>query len=176
MHGRVIKVFGKYYTVKYNGNSLNCILRGKIRNDKRLKRFSEPVVTGDFVDFEINEDGSGVINYIHERKNVFSRKDKGRNKEDILAANLNLIIIIQSIKEPRLNLRFVDRLMVRAIKEDIPVVLCINKTDLAVRKEIKYVKFNGSKYYDCLLEEIGLKINLPQIEGRQVLCQSYNNY
>ncbi|MBN2039639.1 MAG: ribosome small subunit-dependent GTPase A [Spirochaetes bacterium] len=105
-----------------------------------LKIYSDPAAVGDIVSFNFNEDGSGVINTILPRKNIFSRKGKARNrKEDIIAANLDLITIIQAFKKPRLNLRFVDRLSVRSEKEKIPVLLCINKLDLADDKTIEYI-------------------------------------
>ncbi len=139
MTGKVIKVFGRYYTVKSEeGREINCILRGIIRKDKRLRRFSDPAATGDIVDFEINDDGEGVINSILDRDNIFSRKERGNSKEDIIASNLDQVAVIQSFKIPKPNLRFVDRLIVRGEKENIPVILCVNKLDLAEKKDISY--------------------------------------
>ncbi|MFC1668850.1 ribosome small subunit-dependent GTPase A [Spirochaetota bacterium] len=145
MIGKIVKVYGKFYIVLNNDERINCVLRGKIRKDERLKRFSEPAATGDMVDFDLNDDGTGAINSIQQRKNVFSRKDKARGKEDIIASNLDQIVIIQSFTKPKLNLRFVDRLLVRGMKENIPVVLCVNKVDLATKENIDYVHqyYNG---------------------------------
>jgi ribosome biogenesis GTPase / thiamine phosphate phosphatase len=139
--GIITKVFGLFYTVKYNDSHINCVLRGKIRQSKELLTYSDPVAVGDKIAFTVNEDGTGVINEILKRKNIFSRKEKGRNKkEDIIACNLDLVIIIQSIKNPRLNFRFIDRLIVRCEKEKIPVLICINKLDLADKIIIKYIE------------------------------------
>ncbi len=138
--GIVTKIFGLFYTVKYDNSHINCVLRGKIRQSKELKFYSDPAAVGDKVLFAINEDGAGVINEISKRKNIFSRKEKGRNKkEDIIACNLDLVVIIQSIKTPKLNFRFIDRLIVRCEKEKIPVLICINKADLANEAIIKYI-------------------------------------
>jgi ribosome biogenesis GTPase / thiamine phosphate phosphatase len=139
--GTVTKVFGLYYTVKFNGTRINCVLRGKIRQSKELKIYSDPVAAGDNVIFNLNDDGTGVISEILKRKNIFSRKEKGKNKkEDIIACNLDLVTVIQSVKNPKLNLRFIDRLMVRCEKEKIPVLVCINKLDLADKIIIKYIE------------------------------------
>ncbi len=150
MTGRVIKVLGQYYTVEADGSEYSSVLRGKLRKDKRLKRFSDPVATGDFVDFEISETGEGVINTVHERRNTFTRMDSRNRKEDLIAANLDTILVIQAFKMPQLNLRFVDRLMVRGEKEGIPLVLCVNKSDLADKGDILYLK----KYYENTGTEI----------------------
>ena len=139
--GVVIKVMGLYYTVLWNNEEYNCNLRGRIRKKSGDSKFSNPVAVGDKVRFELESDGSGVINEVLPRKNVFSRKEKGKNrKEDIIASNLDLILVIQSFKKPRLNLRFVDRILVRGVKEGIDVVLCVNKLDLADKEQISYVK------------------------------------
>jgi ribosome biogenesis GTPase / thiamine phosphate phosphatase len=143
MTGKVIKVLGQYYTVEVHGSVYNSVLRGKIRRDERLKRFSDPVATGDLVDFEISETGEGIINSVHERRNAFTRMDSRNRKEDLIASNLDMIVVIQAFRMPRLNLRFVDRLMVRGEKEGIPLLLCVNKSDLADKDDISYV----NEYY-----------------------------
>ena len=140
MTGLIVKVFGRYYTVGFEEKFINCVLRGKIKRDKVLKKYSAPVAAGDLVEFEILEDGSGVIESIHKRRNAFSRKDKIQGKEDIIAANIDSIIVVQSFSDPQFNLRFADRLLVRAEKEDIPLLLCVNKLDLAFEDEPDYIK------------------------------------
>ncbi|HOD16686.1 MAG TPA: ribosome small subunit-dependent GTPase A [Spirochaetota bacterium] len=132
MKGIVVKSFGKYYTVEYESGRINCVLRGKLRKDKRLEKYSEAVVVGDEVEFEPDTDGDGgAISLVSDRRNVFTRKYKDSDRDDLIAANLDRIVVIQCFGKPRLNLRFVDRLMVRGCKEEIPVTLCVNKLDLA---------------------------------------------
>ncbi len=141
MTGVVVKAFGRYYDVAWKNTRIRCTLRGKLRTHRDRERFSNPVAVGDLVTLEIGGDGTGTISHIHERKNVFSRKERGRNrKEDVIAANLDQVIIIQSFYRPRLNLRFVDRLAVRGKKDGIPVLLCLNKVDLADGEDIEFVK------------------------------------
>lgn len=151
--GIVSKVYGLYYTVRYNDEYINCVLRGKIRQNEERKIYSDPVAVGDNVVFSVNDDGTGAINTILKRKNIFSRKEKGKNKrEDIIACNLDSVIIIQSFLAPSLNLRFVDRLLVRCEKEKIPALLCINKLDLAEKEIIKYINnyYSRAKINLCM--------------------------
>lgn len=131
MTGTVIKIFGKFYTVEFDGRRINATLRGRLRKDKRLEKYSEAAAVGDIVDFEMDNDGAGAIEFVHERRNVFTRKYKDRDRDDLIAANIDQIMVIQCFGKPRLNLRFVDRLLVRGSKEGIPVLLCVNKLDLA---------------------------------------------
>ncbi len=144
MRGIITKVYGLYYAVYCEGKTLNCYLRGRIRQNEDLKRYSNPAAVGDFIDFDVSEDGTGTIRNILERKNIFSRKEKGRTrKEDIIACNLDLIVVVQSFDKPPFNMRFVDRLLVRGVKAGIPVILCVNKLDLAMKEQISYIK----RYY-----------------------------
>lgn len=143
--GTVVKVLGMYSTVLYEGRRINCVLRGRMRREKSVRQYSDPVAVGDLARIELDREGTGAISEILPRKNAFSRKEKGRNrKEDVIASNLDRIIIIQSFDNPRLNLRFVDRLSVRARKDGIPMLLCINKRDLAAKGDITRVM----EYYD----------------------------
>jgi ribosome biogenesis GTPase / thiamine phosphate phosphatase len=132
MTGIVVKSYGKFYTVEYESGRINCVLRGRLRKDKRLEQYSEAVAVGDSVEFEPDTDGTGgSISLVRERRNVFTRKYKESDRDDLIAANLDRIVVIQCFGKPRLNLRFVDRLLVRGCREEIPVTLCVNKLDLA---------------------------------------------
>jgi ribosome biogenesis GTPase len=153
MIGLVVKTYGRFYTIKHEERKINCVLRGKIKQDDNLNIYSEPIVAGDLVEFSFNQDETGVIEKILERKNIFTRKDKNHAKEDPIAANIDQVLIIQSFKTPKLNLRFVDRLLVRAEKEEIPAIICLNKVDLAKSKDLEYVKqyYQGSGYQILLV-------------------------
>ena len=143
MTGIVIRIFGRYYTVKQNNVEYISVLRGKIKKDPEMRKFSNPVAVGDVVNFSIDRDGLGIIESLVERKNFFSRKDKLKGKEDLIAANLDQVIAVQSFAVPRLNLRFVDRILVRGVSAGIPVVLCVNKLDIADKDDEAYI----SSYY-----------------------------
>jgi ribosome biogenesis GTPase len=146
MTGTVVKVFGRFFTVECNGRRLNSTLRGKLRRDKLLDTYSEAAAVGDTVEFELGDDGTGAIEQICERRNVFTRKHKDSDREDIIAANLDQIVVIQSFTRPRLNQRFVDRLLVRGKKEGIPTLLCVNKLDLAGKGDITDIHSYYSGY------------------------------
>ncbi len=142
MRGVVTKVMGLYYTVFYNSTYINCVLRGKLRQtfESESEKFSNPVAVGDEVEISIVDDGTGVIEEIIPRRNYFSRKEKGKHRKiDIIAANCDCVVVMQSFAQPKLNLRFADRIAVRCGQQNIPLVLCINKYDLASKKDIEYV-------------------------------------
>ncbi len=155
--GIVVKAFGLYYRVEHENGFINCVLRGRMRRNRDFEAFSSPVAVGDRVKIEILDDGTGAISEILPRKNVFSRKEKGRHtREDAIAANLDLIVVLQSFREPRLNLRFVDRLYVRARRDNIPVLLCANKLDLADDETVRYIEsyYASAHLETCLVSAL----------------------
>jgi ribosome biogenesis GTPase len=138
--GTVVKVYGLYYTVDDGVEQIDCYLKGKNRIDKKHKLFTNPVAVGDCVVFTLNDEHTGSIISVLERTNHFSRKDRGRNSRvDIIAANLDQVLIIQSFYKPEINLRFVDRLSVRAYHEGIKPILCVNKYDIAEDGDVEYI-------------------------------------
>lgn len=138
MTGIIVKVFGRFYSVLSEGKVINSVLRGRMKTEK--SNYSNPVAVGDTVDFSVNNEGLGIIEAVRERKNTFTRKDGLRSREDIIACNLDQVIAVQSFYMPRLNLRFVDRIIARSHKGGIPVLLCINKSDLIREGDSEYVK------------------------------------
>jgi len=179
MIGKIIKVMGRYYTIQTDEKIYKeAVLRGIIRKDKRLKQFSDPVATGDIVEFEINKEGSPVISSIKDRKNVFTRKDKMSNKQDLIASNLDRVVVIQALLNPKFNLRFVDRILVRSEKENIPFILCMNKLDLKEENSIKYIKsyYKGADikiiYTSCVTNEGIAELSEELNEGISILVGS----
>jgi ribosome biogenesis GTPase len=115
---------------------------------------------GDFVKFDMNEDGTGIIYEIEERRNYLSRKSpklkgvstRGERLEQIIAANIDTLFIVTSIKHPDFNNRVVDRLIVTAFSSGIDVKIIINKIDLDKKNEVEQWK--------KLYEKIGYKVFL----------------
>lgn len=93
---------------------------------------------GDVVEYELNKDGSGVINNILPRKNYLSRKvpklkgagTRGERLEQIIAANVDNLIVVASWRNPEFNNRLLDRLILAGESAHINVIIVINKSDL----------------------------------------------
>jgi ribosome biogenesis GTPase len=100
---------------------------------------TNPLAVGDVVDLDIQDDDTGLIRHIHDRQNKLSRKAPGRrsDREHVVAANIDHVWVMQSVKEPRFNNGFVDRLIVIAESEHIPVGLVINKVDLLTSERLE---------------------------------------
>jgi len=127
--GIVIKSTGSWYSVLFDEEKvLECNIRGKFR----LKgiRLTNPVSVGDVVDVDISKNGN-VINNIHKRRNYIIRKSVNLSKEaHIIASNVDLAMLIVTIRHPRTPTIFMDRFLVMAEAYGIPAVLVFNKVDL----------------------------------------------
>lgn len=131
MKGKVIKSTGSWYTVLDDGGrQWECRLRGKIRLDGL--RSTNPVAVGDNVLFD-QEPGkpTGVIKGIEPRNNVIVRKSVNLSKAShIIAANVDLAIIVATVVQPRTSTGFIDRFMATAEAYHIPTALVFNKCDI----------------------------------------------
>lgn len=139
MEGIVIKNTGSCYTVKTTDNqTYNCKIKGVFR----LKGITttNPIAVGDIVRFD-KEQGQPVIHHISERKNYIIRRSSNLSKQaQIIAANLDLALLVITIKHPTTHTIFVDRFLATATAYSIPTCLVINKIDLYDDKEIAYAK------------------------------------
>lgn len=150
MTGRVIKSTGSWYWLRDDdGKNYKARIRGKFRLDNI--QHTNPVAVGDFVDFEVDNDGLGVIKKIHERKNYIIRRSVNLSKRShIIASNIDKAFLIITLDNPKTSFGFIDRFLVTAEAYHIPVVLVINKMD-AYDEELR----EEAKFYQMLYEEIG---------------------
>ena len=121
---------------------MRCSLPGKFQKEFNLKKDKlyklDIACVGDFVEIEMNDDGTGVIQSIREKKNYISRKAprikgasrRGERLEQVIASNINNICIVTSVKSPSFNHKMVDRLIVAGESAHVKVILVINKIDL----------------------------------------------
>ena len=122
---------GSAYTVRdtATGDAVDSRIRGKLR----LKgvRSTNPVAVGDMVDYEVEEDGTGVITCIHPRRNYIIRRASNLSKEShILAANIDQAALVTTLFNPEVKLEFLDRFLVTCEAYKIPATVVLNKTDL----------------------------------------------
>lgn len=110
-----------------------CQVRGKLF--KAEARETTPVAVGDVVTIERNardEAGTGIIVERAPRRTVLSRRTVGRAEvEQVIAANVDQLVIVVSADDPPLRERLVDRYIVAAHKGRLAPLLCVTKIDLA---------------------------------------------
>jgi ribosome biogenesis GTPase len=132
MTGVVLRSTGSWHDVlAEDGKKYACRIRGKIRLEGI--RETNPVTVGDRVEFEM---GDNMITSILPRENHILRASvKKTGHSNVLAANVDQVMIIASLSFPRTSLGFIDRVTVAAEAFRIPQVIVFNKTDLLGEEE-----------------------------------------
>ena len=135
IHGLVYRSTGSWYDVKLeSGDFIEARLVGKLRT--KGIRTTNPIAVGDKVVLIIDKDNKGVIQSIAERKNYIIRKSVNLSKEaHIIAANIDLAILVVTIAYPVTSPGFIDRFTVTAEAYGVPVLIVFNKIDLFNEKE-----------------------------------------
>lgn len=133
--GVVIRATGGHCLVSVADRIWRCRLRGRLKQGTREAQ--TPAVVGDRVKFQIlaedSEPPTGVIEEVLPRSNRISRlaaRRSGGRVEQVLMANLDQVVAVQSLCEPRPQNGFVDRLLVAAERFEVAGVLVLNKVDL----------------------------------------------
>ena len=134
MKGRVIRSTGLWYNVLGEDQVVyTCRVRGKFRLEG-IKE-SNPIAVGDYVLFD-SEQKEGHITEIIDRDNLIERQSvKKTGHSHVLAANVDQVLLIATLKQPRTSLGFIDRFLVSAESFRIPQILLFNKSDLLNTKE-----------------------------------------
>ncbi|MVN19925.1 ribosome small subunit-dependent GTPase A [Mucilaginibacter arboris] len=151
MQGLVTKSTGSWYQVQdAEGKRFDCRIKGKFRM-KGLTT-TNPIAVGDRVDFEIEpEQQTGVIHKLHDRKNYIIRKSINLSKQaQIIAANLDLALLVVTLASPRTSLGFIDRFLVTAEAYGIPAGIVFNKLDLFSEEGLEILA-----EYRAIYENIG---------------------
>lgn len=136
MKGLVVKNTGSWYQVKTNeGELIECKIKGSFRMMEI--RSTNPIAVGDWVEFNMNTDGTAMIHTIAERRNYIVRRSSNLSKQShILASNLDLVALVVTINYPETSLVFIDRFLATAEAYRVPACLVFNKTDIYSEKEL----------------------------------------
>ncbi len=133
----VEEVFPKQCKVRLDegGRGFLCSYRwAEIMNKAKTEaRERTPVCVGDRILIEKLDDRSGVVVGVCSRKNSLVRPAPGRDGQKnyhALAANLDLLVIVASVKEPEFSPGLIDRFLIAAEFQKIPVLICASKIDL----------------------------------------------
>lgn len=134
--GLVIRAAAGTCDVAAGGRTWRCDLRGRLKKGPR--EVQTPVVAGDRVRFSVVDASAdpptGVVEDVGERRTRVSRmaaRRTGGRVEQVLMANLDQVVAVQSLRAPAPQTGFVDRVLVAAERFGVGGVVVLNKVDLA---------------------------------------------
>jgi ribosome biogenesis GTPase len=118
LSGEIVAAFGRHFLVNAGDASLySCVMRGKRGGG----------ACGDRVEIRPTTSGQGVIETIIPRSTSLYRSDTYRQK--LIAANITQIVIVVAAI-PSFSEELVNRCLVAAENQRIPVLIALNKSDL----------------------------------------------
>lgn len=161
MKGLIIAGTNNLFTVECADDiTRNCTIKGKVI--KSDKEFYNPIAPGDIVEIEVDplNDEKGQVLSIEDRKNTFLRWNvKGRCPQ-LLACNLDYLILVTTPDEPPFRPRFTDRALAQAEHQGITPVIVCNKWDLAEKMQTdgREQEFEEIEKRLSIWEDLGYKV------------------
>ncbi len=173
MEGLVIKTTGSDYLVRAQGEDYVLKVKGNFRI-KGIKS-TNPITVGDRVEFSPEQ---GYITALCDRKNYIVRKPANLSKQlHIIAANLDMCMLIVTVKHPTTSTTFIDRFLATAEAYRVPTMIVFNKIDTLDEDEMAYLDAMMHLYttigYPCMkisaLNSDGIHKIKDALEGKIVL-------
>lgn len=127
LKGVIVSNISNIYIVETKETIYECNARGKFKN------IDITPVVGDKVNIEVldNDKNTAVISEVLERENYIKRPK---------LANLNKLILVVSIKQPKPDLLMLDKQLAFAEFLNLDVCIVINKIDLEKEEKIKEIQ------------------------------------
>ena len=159
MQGKIIKgIAGFYYVYVDEAGVYECKAKGIFRKNK-----VKPLV-GDDVEIELlgQKEKVGNVIRIMPRKNELIRP---------AVANVDQALVVFAVTRPSPHFNLLDRFLVMMERQDIPVVLCFNKEDIAEDEQVEKLRsvYEGCGYpcvFTSALEERNIEKIKELLKGK----------
>lgn len=128
MKGKIIRgISGFYYVHTGESGIYTCKAKGIFR-----KLQIKPLV-GDDVELSVLDEGTkeGNVDRILPRRNTLVRP---------AVANIDQALVIFAVQKPEPNFNLLDRFLVMMEQQDLPVIICFNKTDMVSAQEEREIR------------------------------------
>ncbi|MCU0519774.1 MAG: ribosome small subunit-dependent GTPase A [Anaerolineae bacterium] len=169
--GLVIRSLSGFYSVlSDDGQEIVARVRGRLKKERNEATL---IAVGDRVTWQALDDGSFVIEDVHERVRTLSRlkplpSGRGtrrwdrqgylREQEQVIIANPDQVVFVLACADPEPRLKMLDRLLVGAERQEIPAIICANKTDL--------IGLDRAKQLFGIYETIGYTVAYASAQSR----------
>jgi len=186
--GTVIRKYKHHYIVEVGDEEMLCGISSKLRKRleypeadpaSRRQRVQavrsisavDPVVVGDEVLVEPGEEISMIMEVLP-RRTTLSREAPGRRHlEQVIAANIDQVIVVVSAQAPPFREDLLDRVLCGAEYQELGACICLNKIDLGVPPEVsRMVSIYPSLGYPVIetsaLTEEGIEHFRKQVRGK----------
>ena len=146
----VVKHTGSHYLLSRlpEWKPFLAVIKGRLRLDTTTT--TNPIAVGDVVEYEGSAEAAAVepqltdggkisagretvctIKKILPRRNCIVRRSANLSRQNhVIAANLDRVFLVVTLKDPQVKLQFIDRFLVTCEAYNVPVTILLNKADL----------------------------------------------
>jgi ribosome biogenesis GTPase len=136
--GIVVATRGRLFEVRSeDGTRMKCEIRQKVKTESDAVT---PVAVGDNVLFSLSDDNRGTIEKVLPRQSRFARPAKGmEGRIQVIAANIDRLAIVVSIRSPELKTGLIDRFIISALSGNMAPFVIVNKVDLKPTGDLEQI-------------------------------------
>ncbi len=186
--GRVIRIDRKQVHVALSGSVgagaggvagesgervIPCSVRGRFFEGQGEEEESRPVAVGDYVKVELDDERGEqgtiqgtIVEVLPRRTRIARPRPRAPDAWQVIAANVDLLVIVVSVKEPAPRPGLVDRMLVTAEREGIEPLIVVNKADLAAQGEAEaFAAPYRALGYRVLLTSATSKAGVDELEA-----------
>jgi ribosome biogenesis GTPase len=166
LEGTVIAMHGPLVGVQIGERSLVVAARRKLKWEGG--RPPDPrLVVGDEVLVE-EVDDEGVIVAVKPRRTALLRRAPGKNRAQVIAANVDQALIVFAARSPAPKTGLLDRFLVACESAGIEPVITVNKVDQGLNKVERWLPIYEALGYDVLQVSARTARGLGRIKRRLV--------
>ena len=167
-----VAVFGRQAICEVEGRLLPCNIVGS------LLRRQGPLAAGDRVQVEPSGD-EGIVRGVSPRTSALLRAPRRPNMPPlVVAANVDQVVAVLSIREPAFSAGLADRLLCAASICELPAALCINKWDLATGDDAEqvapYEALGVPLLRTSALDAVGIQALADLLDGRDSVAVGHS--
>lgn len=150
-----------------DGPVVEASIRGRLKKEERR---GDRVVVGDRVLVHVAEDGTATVEEVEPRRTEICRRIATGRRRKVLAANVDLLVVVVAARDPEPSSERIDRLLVLAEANGVEGVVVVNKVDLPGAAEAAEELLGPYRHagYRCLAVSASAGTGLDAL--RELLC------
>lgn len=128
--GKVAEVSRGLCRAEVNGKIFVCDVRGVLTAEGTS--YTNILAVGDRVLVQMQAENRGLVQQVLPRRSGLARADTfDVHLKQIIAANVDQLLIVASWREPHIWFQMVDEYLIGAERNNLQAIVCVNKVDLA---------------------------------------------
>ncbi|MCB8976151.1 MAG: ribosome small subunit-dependent GTPase A [Ardenticatenaceae bacterium] len=160
--GKVVEVSRGLCRAEVDGNTIVCDVRGILTAEGT--GYNNLLAVGDRVLVQPLSDERGLVEGVLPRRSGLARADSfDTHLRQLLAANVDQLMVVAAWLEPKLWLQMVDEYLIGAQRNGLKTAVCLNKIDLAKNvNEVEsivtpYRKLNIPVFLTAAAKDVGIE-------------------